>query len=372
MPKLTSAQQADLLDLLLAFPGTKEAGQREALLFSLPPQIVNSLDLSGNRYAAIARLIESLEFWGQLADGRWATEVMLRNALRAARDTQYEQKIEAIRQIFDLPAAKVTLKPLPEQIASEVSYLMPAGFLEAGARAARAVARLCVPRVIDGTPIMFGTMPSLVVGTGWLVAPGLLLTNHHVIEARFDGENPATEADIAKQAIGMQAWFDYIDVMKPFATYCVTKLESLSQPLDYALLRVSEAPMIDAHPPLSSWGFLRLAPEKEDWRQGMPLNIIQHPAGDVKQIAIRRNDFIGLAEGDEFYYLTDTLPGSSGSPVFNDDWHVVGLHRASQTRPEKVYMKGETIKYNNVGVRIHAIRQHWPASIQSEVRTAGR
>jgi hypothetical protein len=25
-------------------------------------------------------------------------------------------------------------------------------------------------------------------------------------------------------------------------------------------------------------------------------------------------------------YTTDTLPGSSGSPVFNDDWEVVALH----------------------------------------------
>jgi V8-like Glu-specific endopeptidase len=27
-------------------------------------------------------------------------------------------------------------------------------------------------------------------------------------------------------------------------------------------------------------------------------------------------------------YTTDTLPGSSGSPVFNDNWEVVALHHA--------------------------------------------
>jgi V8-like Glu-specific endopeptidase len=27
-------------------------------------------------------------------------------------------------------------------------------------------------------------------------------------------------------------------------------------------------------------------------------------------------------------YTTDTLPGSSGSPVFNDAWKVVALHHA--------------------------------------------
>jgi len=50
MPKLTPAQQSELLEILLEFPGSRTPEQREALLFSLPPQIINSLDLSGDRY----------------------------------------------------------------------------------------------------------------------------------------------------------------------------------------------------------------------------------------------------------------------------------------------------------------------------------
>ena len=92
----------------------------------------------------------------------------------------------------------------------------------------------------------------------------------------------------------------------------------------------------------------------------------------MKQIAIRRNDCVGIKDGDEFCYLTDTLPGSSGSPVFNDDWQVVGLHRASQMLPEKVYMKGETIKYNNVGIRIHAILRHLPEALRAEIAAAAQ
>lgn len=110
-------------------------------------------------------------------------------------------------------------------------------------------------------------------------------------------------------------------------------------------------------------------------RPGRPLNIFQHPAGDVKQIAIRRNDYVGPAappvHETQFCYLTDTLSGSSGSPVLDDKWQVVGLHRASHTLPEKVYMKGETIKYNNVGVHIHAILDHLPAAIRNEIAAAG-
>jgi V8-like Glu-specific endopeptidase len=370
MPTLTASQLAELLTLLLEFPGTKTSEQREALRFSLPPQIVNSLDLTGDRNSAIVKMIESLETWGQLSDGRWATEVMLRNAQRVARDTKFEQRLEAIRHAFDLPAAKADLPALPEQIASDISYLMPVAFLEAGHRASRAVARVCVPRVFDGKPLMNGSQPSLAVGTGWLIAPNLLVTNHHVAAARFSGESPAKDADIALQAASARAWFDYVDATKPFPSYQITSIEAMDKALDYAVLRVADTTTADGQRRLSEWGYLRVAAEAFEFRVGQALNIIQHPSGDVKQIAIRRNDYIGAAKNAEFLYLTDTLPGSSGSPVFNDDWHVVGLHRASRAAPEKVYLKGEMVKYNNVGVRIHAILQHLPAALRAEITAA--
>lgn len=369
MPRLDHARLNELLDVLLEFPGTKTAEQRDALLFSLPPQITNSLDLSGDRGAAIAKLVQTLEYWGQLTDGRWATEVMLRNALRAARTTQFEARLESIRQVFDLPAARATLEDLPEKIASEVSHLMPVGFLEAGYRASRAVARLCVPRVIDGKPIVENGRPSLALGTGWLIAPGLVVTNHHVVAARFDGEAPARISDMKMQAAGTEAWFDYVAVDKPRVVCRATALEASDPALDYAVLRMPA--QSDDGLSLADWGHLRLAPGTYELASGRAVNIIQHPAGDVKQIAIRRNEIVRAKEGQEFHYLTDTLPGSSGSPVFNDDWLVVGLHRASRSVPEKVY-KGERIKYNNVGVRIGAVLAHLPAALRDEIVEGGR
>ena len=58
------------------------------------------------------------------------------------------------------------------------------------------------------------------------------------------------------------------------------------------------------------------------------LNIIHHPNGDYKQISIRANTFVGL-DDTRIFYETDTAQGSSGSPVFNDQWQVVGLHHKS-------------------------------------------
>lgn len=70
------------------------------------------------------------------------------------------------------------------------------------------------------------------------------------------------------------------------------------------------------------------------------MNIIHHPQGDYKQISIRENLFVGIDE-TKIYYETDTAQGSSGSPVFNDQWQVVGLHHKSvpkMTADEKNYL----------------------------------
>ena len=372
MPKLSPRQQLELLDLLIALPTTKTAGQREALLFSLPAQIADSLDLAGDRQAAIAKMIEALEYWGQLTDGRWATEVMLLNAMRAAKETQFEQKLEAFRQVFALPASHVELPDLEEQVAGDISYLMPAGFLAVGARAAHAVARLCVPQFMAGRMVMNGPRPSLGLGTGWLIGPGLIATNHHVVAARFEKNEVAAPADLEQQAIHTEAWFDYLHPDATYTTFRIARLEALNAQLDYAILRL--APESVDGTTYQQWDCLRLAPLDYELRRGAALNIIQHPAGEVKQIAIRRNDFVGPLEGDanRFTYLTDTLPGSSGSPVFNDDWEVVGLHRGSRKLPEKVYLQGEAIKYNNIGVRMRAILADLPPALRAEIEAAQR
>ncbi len=54
-------------------------------------------------------------------------------------------------------------------------------------------------------------------------------------------------------------------------------------------------------------------------------NIIQHPQGDYKQLVIRENRLVSRA-ADFLHYMTDTEEGSSGSPVFNDQWEVIALH----------------------------------------------
>ena len=93
------------------------------------------------------------------------------------------------------------------------------------------------------------------------------------------------------------------------------------QALDYTLVALRP------DPGLAEFGWLRLIEETGKLMVGEKVNVIQHPNGEPKQLAIRENRVVD--ELDLFlHYQTDTAPGSSGSPVFNDQWEVVALHHS--------------------------------------------
>ena len=64
-------------------------------------------------------------------------------------------------------------------------------------------------------------------------------------------------------------------------------------------------------------------------------SIIQHPSGQEKQISIRENQIINMAP-DRLFYKSDTAQGSSGAPVFNDQWQVIALHSAGVAKKDEL------------------------------------
>ena len=77
---------------------------------------------------------------------------------------------------------------------------------------------------------------------------------------------------------------------------------------------------------------------------------MQHPRGKKKQVALRENRIIDTLQRF-LHYSADTEPGSSGSPVFNDQWEVIALHHASVRAPEHTEFGGVL----NEGIRVAAI-----------------
>jgi endonuclease G, mitochondrial len=157
--------------------------------------------------------------------------------------------------------------------------------------------------------------------TGFMVSSRLLLTNWHV----FRDVGMAAESEI-------HFFYEYDAQGYPLSPV-IFRFDTSgffnSEDLDYCFVAVQPSD-VTGRVSLTSIGYLYL--DKSLGKIGNidveKLNIIHHPQGDYKQISIRENTFVGI-EGTKIFYETDTAQGSSGSPVFNDQWQVVGLHHKS-------------------------------------------
>jgi V8-like Glu-specific endopeptidase len=232
--------------------------------------------------------------------------------------------------------------------------MLPIGYLQAGLTAARSVVRLRVPRYDNAIE-----QSKRYWGTGWLLTGSLLITNHHVLNARDDGEPDAAESDFSKQALHTTLQFDIDSVDGGSDPLNIVEIVASDQNLDYAIARMA-APQ--ARPGLAvDWSPFALRPSEI-----VPLNIIQHPNGQPKKIAIR-NNLATAAASPELRYFTSTLGGSSGAPVLNDKWQVVGIHRGS-IGTKVLNFQGRNSAMVNLGTQMAAIFNSLPPAIKGELQ----
>lgn len=192
--------------------------------------------------------------------------------------------------------------------------LIEVGFLERGAAAARPVGRINVEIPGGGG-----------FGTGFLVTPDLLMTNNHVLGSPADAAESIVEFDFQEGRDGrlMTPQAFAFDPQRFFVT---------DKALDFSLVAVQPRGATGAE--LAAYGFLPLIEHEGKVILGELVNIIQHPNGEPKQLALRENKVVDLLD-DFVHYETDTSPGSSGSPVFNDQWEVVALHHSGVPKTDK-------------------------------------
>ena len=79
--------------------------------------------------------------------------------------------------------------------------------------------------------------------------------------------------------------------------------------------------------------------------------IVQHPDGQQKRLGFVRN-MITAVTGDRVQYLTDTQPGSSGAPVFDEGGRLIALHHRGGTPTQRT---GKAPLTKNQGVRISRV-----------------
>ena len=222
------------------------------------------------------------------------------------------EPLVAMRRVMNINPSELAGIPDSEleRIIGKTNDIVSIEFLERGLQVAEAVGKITVA---DGFSF----------GTGFLVGYDLMMTSHHVLPdvnfakvSRFDLNNEENQYGNPKRII--RCVFDpdrffYTNKENDFTLVAVkTNAGNLE-----ALHKLTVIPL------LSNQGKIQVS---------HPVNIIQHPNGRVKSIAMHNSWLMQMEnkneDPDQFcVYSCDTEPGSSGSPVFNNRWEMIALHR---------------------------------------------
>ncbi|MEM7128713.1 MAG: trypsin-like peptidase domain-containing protein [Chloroflexota bacterium] len=207
-------------------------------------------------------------------------------------------------------------------------------------------------------------------GTGFLLGSDVVMTNYHVMESVIK-QTPGHEPDkvllrfdykmLSKDILPKlgdniqisESWISNNQVTNEGVTYTLAEdwLVDSSQyspfdlrpmpkggtpstdQLDYALLRTAKSPGNDAvggsgDPQAPKRGWMKPV-ENHNFLEKKAIFIAQHPMGAPLKLALDTEAVTQLNENQtRVFYRTNTEPGSSGSPCFDENWNLVALHHA--------------------------------------------
>lgn len=177
--------------------------------------------------------------------------------------------------------------------------------------------------------------------------PALLLNKYQHLARGYDvfrlakgehGETMGVEDECAdeEQIVELRSLHDVIARKSPVASF---DLSRFLQILGYT--------------PGSKYGSLQLRPTIS-YPVGLRMNVIQHPQGRKKEVVVQQNELKDV-HTNVIHYYSDTDYGSSGSPVFDNDWNLMALHHAR-----------DPAESANEGMRIDKI----VADLRSEFQTS--
>ena len=232
--------------------------------------------------------------------------------------------------------------------------LVGTNWLSIASTRARAVGRLLYRDRATGRTIF---------ATGFMVSSELMMTNHHVVRA--------TDAE-GFHAVGADAILEFdheLDTagrLKPTVRFRLDPVAFFfaCQALDFALVAV-EARSVEGDRDIVEFGSLVLNGSEGAVGTGDFANIVQHVGGEPKSIAVRENQILKADHENHLYYVSDTATGSSGAPVFNDDWQVIAVHSAGVARQDASgrYVDRDGLPIQPVGGHIDESRAVWTCNL---------
>jgi V8-like Glu-specific endopeptidase len=333
------------------------------------------------KYHALGALLSHLLTLGELprADAAFFAGLIVRYSLVA--DLVY---IDKLRSEYDI-AGDLVRKPAPERAALSVAvgarphWSSPHLPLDQDGSAASAIRKLGLEAVIPSEDnfldihlLSKATYSAQAVarvefegeprGTAFLVGPDLVLTAQHTLEGPDAVKGAVIRFGYVLDAAGV------VQEGRAFKLRPDFYYASPWNELGYALVRLEGEPLKDVSrdEDLSIMemvrrgvhrGYLELAPQLiAEYER---VNIIQHPLGGPMKVVMTQNRVIGDMSESRVRYVANTMPGSSGAPVFNQRWDVVALHYAGRRHsleswPGAEMFKGSTVKVNE-GIPVRAI-----------------
>lgn len=267
----------------------------------------------------IERFKAAAQRWSSRAQERTlaSSKVDAGKAVEAETPERVQQRLVHLAEVATKakaaqPAA-VAAMPLAASVGMEriidKSDFLDINFLENAMAVSRSIGRVNI-RNAAGRTVGYGT--------GFMVSPSLLMTNNHVLDSLEIARHSEIEFDFQNDRYGrpMPVAAFALDPVRFFVT---------DDKLDFSLVAVRPEAANGA--PLERYGWSRLLGMQGKALIGEPLNIIQHPRGEMKQLVLRSNQLVDVLD-TYLHYVTDTEPGSSGAAVMNDQWELVALHHS--------------------------------------------
>ena len=210
-----------------------------------------------------------------------------------------------------------------------------------------------IEEVVDGDK-------NLGIGSGFLVAPDIVMTNYHVIQDLVKGTLSAKNVRVR---------FDFLLLGEKGVEYELSdnwqlpysepnwQIDSMHSPLvdptlnqlDYAFIRLNGKPgnlplggVVNAHLQLPPRGWLQLANETSNINANSIVVIFQHPKAKPMKLAFDTVLSINTNQ-TRIRYRTNTGFGSSGSPCFDMNLNLIALHHVGDTRDKPEYNQGVPI-----------------------------
>ena len=286
------------------------------------------VDEIGDLSAAQGKLLELLAV--VVSDDREENSM-----LAALADAYFDDKQVALAMFGSVAEVKALVDPpsgrnLQKAITEQSRLLDLPGFIAGLETLSHAICRIDTPTE---------------VGTGFLIGPRAVLTNHHVVKddiGQADGTaiqctfDYATDRVAVVRAAAAGGSLNWLVAHSPYSQSDLTgQGDPASSELDFALIRLA-TPVEPTRLPLP------IPPVRPIVSALDYLIIGQHPRGKPAELSL--GQVVELPRsGLRYRYNARTEPGSSGSPVLNMDLALVALHHAADPALLPKYNQGVPI-----------------------------